>query len=41
MLAVVLLVMVGEKAQGMNLAGWLPTAHLVKLGEMIPSWAGL
>ena len=41
MLAVVLLVMVGEEAQEMQLAGWLPTTPLLKLREMIPSWAGL
>lgn len=41
MLAVVLLVMVGEEAQEMQLAGWLPTTPLFTLGEMIPSWAGL
>ena len=41
MLAVVLLVMVGEEAQEMQLAGWLPTTPLSQLGEMIPSWAGL
>jgi high-affinity iron transporter len=41
MLAVVLLVMVGEEAQEMQLAGWLPTTPLVKLGELIPSWASL
>ena len=41
MLAVVLLVMVGEEAQEMQLAGWLPTTPLAKLGQLIPSWAGL
>jgi len=41
MLAVVLLVMVGEEAQEMQLAGWLPTTPLSQLSEMIPSWAGL
>lgn len=41
MLAVVLLVMVGEEAQEMQLAGWLPTTTLIRLGEIIPSWAGL
>jgi len=30
MLAVVLLVMVGEEAQEMQLAGWLPTTHLAR-----------
>jgi high-affinity iron transporter len=41
LLAVVLLVMVGEEAQEMQLAGWLPTTTLIRLGEIIPSWAGL
>jgi high-affinity iron transporter len=41
MLAVVLLVMVGEEAQEMQLAGWLPTTHLSQLSKMIPGWAGL
>lgn len=41
MLAVVLLVMVGEQAQEMQLAGWLPTTHLPRLSEIIPGWVGL
>jgi high-affinity iron transporter len=41
LLAVVLLVMVGEEAQEMQLAGWLPTTPLSQLSEMIPGWAGL
>ena len=41
MLAVVLLVMVGEEAQEMQLAGWLPTTQLPRLSEMIPGWVGL
>ena len=36
----VLLVMVGEEAQEMQLAGWLPTTHLARLSEIIPGWAG-
>ena len=36
LLAVVLLVMVGEEAQEMQLAGWLPTTPLSQLSEMIP-----
>ena len=36
MLAVVLLVMVGEEAQEMQLAGWLPTTHLSYLSDRIP-----
>lgn len=41
MLAVVLLVMVGEEAQEMQLAGWLPTTTLIRVSEIIPSWVGL
>ena len=41
MLAVVLLVMVGEEAQEMQLAGWLPTTRLPHLSEIIPGWFGL
>ena len=41
MLAVVLLVMVGEEAQEMQLAGWLPTTHVPHLGGIIPTWVGL
>ncbi|HTS09697.1 MAG TPA: iron permease [Candidatus Eisenbacteria bacterium] len=41
MLAVVLLVMVGEEVQEMQLAGWLPTTHLSHLSDGIPGWAGL
>lgn len=41
MLAVVLLVMVGEEAQEMQLAGWLPTTHLPQLSEIIPGSVGL
>jgi high-affinity iron transporter len=41
MLALVLLVMVGEEAQEMQLAGWLPTTHLSHLSEIIPAWVGL
>jgi len=41
MLAMVLLVMVGEEAQEMQLAGWLSTTHLPRLSEIIPGWAGL
>ncbi len=41
MLALVLLVMVGEEAQEMQLAAWLPTTHVPHLSEMIPDWAGL
>ena len=41
MLAIVLLVMVGEEAQEMQLAGWLPTTHLPHLNDIIPGWIGL
>ena len=41
MLAIVLLVMVGEEAQEMQLAGWLPTTRLSHLSEIIPGWVGL
>jgi len=41
MLAVVLLVMVGEEAQEMQLAGWLPTTQLQRLNEVLPAWTGL
>lgn len=41
MLAVVLLVMVGEETQEMQLAGWLPTTRLWHLSEIIPDWVGL
>jgi high-affinity iron transporter len=37
----VLLVMVGEQAQEMQLAHWIPTTDLPKLANMIPSWMGL
>jgi Cu/Ag efflux protein CusF len=41
MLACVLIVMVGEQAQEMQLAGWLPTTEIPRLAQIIPSWAGL
>jgi high-affinity iron transporter len=37
----VLLVMVGEQAQEMQLAHWLPTTDLPRLAGLIPSWMGL
>ena len=40
MLAVVLLVMVGEEARGSGFKGWLPTTPLAGIGDMVPSWAG-
>jgi len=41
MLGVVLLVMVGEQAQEMQLANWIPTTTLTGLVPLIPAWAGL
>jgi high-affinity iron transporter len=33
--------MVGEQAQEMQLAGWIPTTPLPALARVIPAWAGL
>jgi high-affinity iron transporter len=41
MLGAVLLVMVGEQAQEMQLARWLPTTTISALEKVIPDWAGL
>jgi high-affinity iron transporter len=41
MLAFVLLVMVGEEAQEMQLARWLPTTEIPWLAHAIPSWMEL
>jgi len=41
MLGVVLLVMVGEEAQEMQLAGWLHTSTIHALDGRIPEWAGV
>jgi len=41
LLGVVLLVMVGEQAQEMQLAHWLPTTNIARLQPMIPDWAGV
>ncbi len=41
LLGVVLLVMVGEQAQEMQLAHWIPTTVIPSLLEIIPSWMGL
>ncbi|HEY4218314.1 MAG TPA: FTR1 family protein [Gemmatimonadaceae bacterium] len=41
MLGVVLLVMVGEQAQEMQLAHWIPTTTIHALDGKIPSWTGL
>lgn len=41
MLGGVLLVMVGEQAQEMQLAGWLHTTTMPSLTRVLPTWAGL
>jgi len=41
MLGVVLLVMVGEQAQEMQLAHWIPTTPIRGLNSTIPPWMGL
>jgi high-affinity iron transporter len=41
MLGLVLLVMVGEQAQEMQLAQWLPTTPIASLQHVIPAWMGL
>jgi len=41
MLGAVLLVMVGEQAQEMQLAHWLPTTAIPFLADHIPAWMGL
>lgn len=41
MLGVVLLAMVGEQAQEMQLAHWLPTTTIPFLAHHIPAWMGL
>jgi high-affinity iron transporter len=41
MLGAVLLVMVGEQAQEMQLAHWLPTTTIPWLADKIPAWTGL
>jgi high-affinity iron transporter len=41
MLAFVLLVMVGEEAQEMQLARWLPVTQIPKLAQVVPPWMGL
>jgi high-affinity iron transporter len=37
----VLLIMVGEQAQEMQLAGWIRTTSIPWLQNKIPDWAGL
>jgi high-affinity iron transporter len=41
MLGVVLLVMVGEEAQEMQLAHWIPTTTIAPVERLIPEWMGL
>ncbi|HEY1847619.1 MAG TPA: FTR1 family protein [Opitutaceae bacterium] len=41
MLGAVLLIMVGEQAQEMQLAHWIPTTQVAALKSVIPDWAGL
>jgi high-affinity iron transporter len=41
LLGVVLLVMVGEQAQEMQLAQWIPTTPIAFLEPYIPGWIGL
>ena len=41
MLGAVLLVMVGEEAQEMQLAHWIPTTALPRFAALIPPWMGL
>jgi high-affinity iron transporter len=41
LLGIVLLVMVGEQAQEMQLAHWLPTTNIAALAPVIPDWAGV
>ncbi len=40
LLGMVLLVMVGEQAQEMQLAGWLSTTTIPWLARVLPAWAG-
>ena len=41
MLGFVLLVMVGEQAQEMQLASWIPTTKIGWLENLVPDWMGL
>jgi high-affinity iron transporter len=41
MLGFVLLVMVGEQAQEMQLANWIPTTKIAALQNVIPDWMGV
>jgi len=41
LLGVVLLVMVGEQAQEMQLAHWIPTTEIISLVDVTPPWMGM
>lgn len=41
LLGIVLLVMVGEEARKMQLAGWLPNTPIPWLSALMPPWTGL
>jgi len=41
LLGMVLLVMVGEQAQEMQLAHWIPTTQISRLANVIPPWMGM
>jgi len=41
MLAMVLMVMVGEQVQEMQLAGWMSTTEIPLLASIIPEWMGM
>src|SRR6266536_1439168 len=41
LLGMVLLVMVGEQAQEMQLAHWIPTTSIDRLAHIIPPWMGM
>src|SRR5216117_3370548 len=41
LLGMVLLVMVGEQAQEMQLAHWIPTTQISRLSNVIPPWMGM
>jgi len=41
LLGMVLLVMVGEQAQEMQLAHWIPTTQISQLANVIPPWMGM
>ena len=41
MLGIVLLVMVGEQAQEMQLANWIPTTKIASLENIVPAWMGV